>query len=171
MKEGGRCYEVSAETRRENCAYTTVYSPRSAATGERQRASCLLGFRCESAIIDSRSKSTIRWKLVDGMTRFLVGGRLGNGRMGLQVDDGGAETSHREDLVTSTVLGQVLIRFQVKDGVFDGNRRNNWSTCQWSAPMRTKGKRCGGRVKTMTHLVPVDRATPKDGALVNEYPD
>ena len=50
--------------------------------------------------------------------------------MGLQVDDGGAETSQtvgkvggefrRDDLVTSTVLWQVLIRLQVKDGVFGG---------------------------------------------------
>ena len=34
----GKCHEVSTETR-ESCAYTTTYSPRSAATGELAGAS------------------------------------------------------------------------------------------------------------------------------------
>ena len=44
-------------------------------------------------MIDSRSKSTIGLIETSGITWFLGGERLGNGRMGLQVDDGGAETS------------------------------------------------------------------------------
>ena len=44
-------------------------------------------------MIDSRSKTTIGLIETGGITWFLGGERLGNGRMGLQVDDGGAETS------------------------------------------------------------------------------
>ena len=39
VSEGGGCCEVSAEIRGENCAYTTMYFPRSAATGELAGAS------------------------------------------------------------------------------------------------------------------------------------
>ena len=57
-KEGGKCYEFSAENRGESCAYTTMYSPRSVTAGELVGASelqrpYLLRFRCESTIFDS----------------------------------------------------------------------------------------------------------------------
>ena len=87
--------------------------------------------------------------------------------MGLQVDDGGAETSQtvgkvggefrRDDLVTSTVLWQVLVRLQVKDGCSvatdgtTGQRVNSQPLCV------PKEKGAVGTQKTMTNLVPVDR--------------
>ena len=165
-------FGVSAETGWERCAFTMVYSSRSAATGElagrRRRGLCLLGFCCESITFDSAGEPT----------NDLMGAVMGRSNLALRggkVREGGQDfkstvawrcrKSGRESFT-----GKILPR-QPEDRVFDGNRRNNWTTCQWSASMRTKGKRCGGYAKTITHLVPVDRATPRDGALVGKCPD
>ena len=89
----GRYHEVSAETRWESCAYTAVYSPRSAATaGEQQGRPCLLGFLCESTIFDSRGKSTIGLMGAAARRDNLVP-HGGKGGKGLQVDGCGAQTS------------------------------------------------------------------------------